>query len=126
MCHVKGKECVCVTVHAAGTNKPVALWRRQKLSDGKKFPTPRPRSHWTAALSPAHERYNCIPTSLSQESSPAVVSGPSICQDCGANKRNQGCLCQIPSRRRGGMERKKGKKPLFNVCYKYFRETDTH
>lgn len=39
---------------------------------------------------------------------PAVVSGPSICQDCRANKRNQGWLCQIPSWRRGGMEWKKG------------------
>lgn len=74
----KWKECVCVTGHAACTNEPVTLWRRQKqkLSDGKKFPIPRPRSRWTAAFSPAHERYNCIPISLSQESSPSGGERP--------------------------------------------------
>lgn len=65
---------------------------------------------------------------------PAAVGGPSICQERRAAERNPAPVMSdtTPGREEeeeeGAGERGDGvlKQLLFNVCYKYFRETHTH
>lgn len=94
--------------HAVRDKLPAQMnqWRRQKekLSDGNCL------CHGLGPLRSLQPMKGRIVSRFlgARKVPPVVVSSPSICQDCRANKRNQGWLCQIPSWRRGGMEWKKG------------------
>lgn len=84
---------------------------------------------WRAAFSPAHERCDCPMASQSQESSPSSGRRPLYLPGTQGRgeKPSAGYVRYHAGAGGGGGEGGvKKKKLLFNMCYKYFRETHTH